>query len=71
MVCQENGLSALSGFPRCSSAPPEKGEKVRKRAKKSGKGRFSGRQARLPLNPHLLHSDSQQPNLWPSEMWRT
>ena len=35
-ISEEKGLLPLfSGFPRCSSHPPEKGEKAEKRAKKS------------------------------------
>ena len=52
----------FSGFPRCSSHPPEKGEKGRKRAKTADFGRFPGRAARHPLSPHLLHPHLRQPN---------
>ena len=54
----------FSGFPTCCSRPPEKGEKGRKRAKKADFGRFPGRVARHPLNPHLLHPHLRQPNSW-------
>ena len=39
------------------------GEKGRKRAKKADFGRFPGRAARRPLNPHLLHPHLRQPNI--------
>ena len=52
----------FSGFSRCSSAPPEKGEKGRKRAKKADFGWFPGGAARHPLSPHLLHPHLRQPN---------
>ena len=52
----------FSGFPRCSSHPPEEGEKGRKRAKKVVFGRSPGRAARHPLNPHLLHPHLRQRN---------
>ena len=50
---EEKGFFPLfSGFPRlCSSKPPEKGKKGRKRAKTADLGRFPGRAARHPLNP--------------------
>ena len=49
---EEKGLfPPFSGFPRCSSHPPEKSEKGRKRAKKANCGRFPGRAARHPLSP--------------------
>ena len=54
--------SDILGFSRCSWHPPEKGEKGRKRAKKADFGRFPGRAARHPLNPHLLHPHLRQPN---------
>ena len=53
----------FSGFSRCSSGPPEKGEKGRKREKKADFGRFPGQEARHPLNPHLLHSHLRHSNL--------
>ena len=63
-ISEEKGLfPPFSGFSRCSSGPPEKGEKGRKRAKKADFGRFPGRAARHPLNPHLLHPHLRQPNL--------
>ena len=43
---------------------PEKVEKGRKRAKTADFGRFPGRAARHPLNPHLLHPHLRQPNFW-------
>ena len=62
-ISEEKGLfPPFSGFSRCSSAPPEKGEEGRKRAKKADFGRFPGGAARHPLNPHLLHPHLRQPN---------
>ena len=61
-ISEEKGLfPPFSGFSRCSSGPPEKGEKGRKRAKKADFGRFPGGAARHPLNPHLLHPHLRQP----------
>ena len=61
-ISEEKGLfPPFSGFSRCSSHPPEKGEKGRKRAKKADFGRFPGRAARHPLSPHLLHPHLRQP----------
>ena len=52
-ISEEKGLfPPFSGFSRCSSGPPEKAEKARKRAKKADFGRFPGRAARRPLHPH-------------------
>ena len=52
---EEIGLfPPFSGFPRCCSGPPEKGEKGRKRAKKADFGRFPGRAARRPLKPPFV-----------------
>ena len=48
-------------FPRSSSHPPEKRKKVEKGRKKADFGRFPGRAARYPLNPHLLHPHLRQP----------
>ena len=45
---------AFSGFSRCSSGPPEKGEK---RQKKGEKGRFrpiSGKGGQTPLKPPFV-----------------
>ena len=51
-ISEEKGLlPPFSGFPRCSSGPPEKGEKGRKQAKKADFSRFPGREARHPLTP--------------------
>ena len=62
-ISEEKGLfPPFSGFSRCSSAPPEKGKKGRKRAKKADFGRFPGRAARHLLSPHLLHPHLRQPN---------
>ena len=62
-ISEEKGLfPPFSGFFRCSSHPPEKGEKGRKRAKKADFGRFPGRAARHCLSPHLLHPHLRQPN---------
>ena len=57
------GKRPFSWFPWCCSRPPEKGEKGRKRAKKADFGRFPGRAARHPLNPHLLHPHLRQPKV--------
>ena len=51
----------FSGFSMCSSAPPEKGEKGRKRAKKGRFRPISGRGGQTPLKPHLLHPHLRQP----------
>ena len=62
-ISEEKGLfPPFSGLSRCSSHPPEKGEKGRKRAKKADFARFPGRAARHPLSPHLLHPHLRQPN---------
>ena len=59
----EKGLfPPFSGFSRGSSGLPEMGEKGRKRAKKADFGRFPGREARHPLNPHLLHPHLRHSN---------
>ena len=64
-MSEEKGLfPPFSGFPRCSSHPPEKGEKCRERVKKADFGRFPGRTARHPLSPHLLHPHLRQPKVW-------
>ena len=69
-ISEEKGLfPPFSGFPRCSSYPPEKGEKGRKRAKKGDFGRFPGRAARHPLSPHLLHPHLRQPNVVHVNSW--
>ena len=62
-MSEEIGLfpQISSGFPKCSSHPPEKGEKGRKRAEKADFGRFPRRAARHPLSPHLLHPHLRQP----------
>ena len=54
-ICEEKGrFPPFSGFSRCSSHHPEKGEEGRKRAKKADFARFPGRGARHPLSPHLI-----------------
>ena len=63
-ISEEKGLfPPFSGFPKCSSHPPEKGEKGGKRVKTADFGRFPGRAARHPLSPHLLHPHLRQPNI--------
>ena len=63
-VSEEKGPFPLfSGFPRCSSHPPEKGDKGRKWARKADFSRFPGRAARHPLSPHLLHPHLRQPKI--------
>ena len=55
MISEEKGLfPPFSGFPRCSSGPPERGEK---RQKKGEKGRFrpiSGKGGQTPLTPAFV-----------------
>ena len=54
-ISEEKGLfPPLSGFSRCSSGLPDKGEKGRKMAKKADFGRFPGRAARHPLKPPFV-----------------
>ena len=55
-------------FPGAVRALRKKGEKGRKRAKKTDFGRFPGRAARHPLSPHLLHPDLRQPNWYPNDL---
>ena len=54
-ISEEKGLfPPFSGFSRCSSGPPEKGDKGRKRAKKADFGRFSGKGSHTPLKPPFV-----------------
>ena len=43
--------------------PSGKGRKRQKKGEKADFGRFPGRAARHPLNPHLLHPHLRQPNV--------
>ena len=48
-------------FPGAVQALWKRAKKAEKRAKKADFGRFPGRAARRPLNPHLLHPHLRQP----------
>ena len=55
-ICGKRPFSSVFWMFQVLFAPSGKGRKKgRKRAKKADFGRFPGREARHPLNPHLLH----------------